>query len=293
MSPVYRQLSEALATRYTAGEARAVAFLVLETAFGMSRTEVYAGKVRNFSAEEQKHFGNILQRLVDGEPVQYVLGTADFCGRPFRVTPDTLIPRPETEELVALALDAAGRLRTAGDHSLRLLDAGTGSGCIAVTLALGLPAADVEAWDISAAALDVAAGNAAALGARVRFVRHDLLATEADTGGDSADADRFDLIVSNPPYVCDSERTDMEQHVLEHEPHTALFVPDDDPLLFYRALATLGRKRLAPGGALLVEINRAYGPATAALLRSAGYTDVRLHRDAFGADRMVEAWQPA
>lgn len=281
----YRKMCDALAARYAAGEARAVAFLVLETAFGFSRTEVYAGKVIQFSPEQEKRFGNILQRLVDGEPVQYVLGKAEFAGLSFRVTPDTLIPRPETEELAMLALDAAGRLRRAESLPLRLLDVGTGSGCLAVTLALRLPTAYVEAWDISPAALDVAAGNAAALGARVRFVRCDMLAPPPVS-------DRLDLIVSNPPYVCDSERCDMEQHVLGHEPHAALFVPDDDPLLFYRALAGIGRARLAPGGALLVEINRAYGQQTAALLRAAGYVGVRLHRDAFGADRLIEAWQP-
>lgn len=283
MSPLYRQLFEVLSRRYAAGEARALAFLLLEEGFGVCRTDVYADKVRHFSAEEHQRLADMSRRVAAGEPVQYVLGTAEFCGRRFRVTPATLIPRPETEELVALCLGVVSRRPAPADRPLRLLDAGTGSGCIAISLAAALPGAGVEAWDISEAALAVARDNARRADVPVRFVRQDLLAA-CVTG------DVFDCIVSNPPYVCESERGDMENHVLDHEPHSALFVPDDDPLRFYRALAALGRRSLVSGGALLVEINRAYGAATADLMSAAGYADVRVHKDAFGNDRMVEAY---
>lgn len=283
MSPVYRRLREALAARYAEGEARALAFLVLEQAFGVSRTDVYADKVRHFSAEERQRLDDMSRRLSQGEPVQYVLGCAEFRGRRFRVTPATLIPRPETEELVDLCLDFVRRMEPSASRRPRLLDVGTGSGCIAVSLAAGLPGADVEAWDISEAALGVARDNACAVGTDIRFVRRDLFLPPLPT-------DRFDCIVSNPPYVCESERAGMESHVLDHEPHIALFVPDDDPLRFYRALAVLGRQCLVPGGALFVEINRAYGPQTVELMERHGFVGVRLHRDAFGNDRMVGAF---
>ena len=190
---------------------------------------------RNFSEEERLRLTNILQRLQEGEPLQYILGTAYFCGLPFHVTPATLIPRPETEELVDWA----------GTTSGNVLDAGTGSGCIAVAIAHRNPQAQVTAWDLSAEALEVAAQNAAANGVQVRFERHDML-TELP------DAQSLDLIVSNPPYVCEREKAEMEEHVLRHEPATALFVPDNDPLRFYKALARIGSHALRPGGAILM-----------------------------------------
>lgn len=283
MSPVYNELREALLPRYEAREARAVALLVLEDAFGVSRTDVYADKVRHFSEEERCLLQNILQRLAAGEPVQYVLGRASFCGMSLRVTPATLIPRPETAELV----DAAEAMaREWGEETpLRVLDGGTGSGCIAIVLASRLRHAAVEAWDVSDAALNVARHNAVEQGVSVDFRHRDLLAPESSEG-------RFHLIVSNPPYVTERERGSMAAHVLDYEPHTALFVPDDDPLRFYRALAQLGRRSLLPHGALAVEINQAFGPQTTELFRNAGLTDVTLRRDAYGHDRIVTARQP-
>ncbi len=275
MSPYYEFLREALRSCYEGREARAVALLVLEEGFGIPRLDVYADKVRHFSEEERQRLRDISRRLAAGDPVQYVLGRADFCGLRLKVTPDTLIPRPETEELVAWAVAECAGAR-------RVLDAGTGSGCIAVALARALPQAWVEAWDVSAGALAVAAENAAACGVGVHCRRRDLLAPQPDAGP-------FDLIVSNPPYVRESERAGMEARVLEHEPATALFVPDADPLRFYRALAELGRRSLAPGGRIYVEINAALGPQTAECFAAAGYADVELRRDAFGRSRMVKA----
>lgn len=290
----YTTLRTALAPRYGETEARAIAFLVLEEGFGVTRTDVYADKVRHFSSEEEQEWGVICKRLASGEPVQYVLGRATFLGRNYRVTPATLIPRPETEGLVALALQAAKEIVAArGNDSalphstvlpparpLHILDVGTGSGCIATSIALELrDAAHVEAWDISDAALDVARLNAHELGANVNFAHIDLLA--ADT------TKQFDLIVSNPPYVLESERANMEDHVLAHEPASALFVPDDDPLRFYRALARLAQSCLVPGGTLAVEVNRAFADETAALFRTTGLSAVAVHPDCFAAPRFV------
>lgn len=276
MDRLYRQIVDALPSEYDAREARAVALLVLEEAFGIGRTELYAGTARALTAAEHVRLDALVARLAAGEPVQYVLGTCRFCGLRLRVTPDVLIPRPETEEIVDRVLRAeAGR-------PLRVLDAGTGSGCIAVALARGLAGASVEAWDLSEAALAVARANADACGARVRFCRRDLLAPPP-TGCS------FDVVVSNPPYVCRRERAAMDGRVLRYEPASALFVPDDDPLLFYRALSALGRAVLPPGGRMYLETNRAYGRDVCDLLLADGYADARVSRDSYGNDRLVTA----
>lgn len=291
MSPYYQLLRQAAGAWHDAGEARSIALLVLDEAFGVAAVDVYADKVRHFSEEECLRLENIAAALQRGEPVQYALGSARFCDHCFTVTPATLIPRPETEGLVQMALTAARRLASDRRSSaacpsaapLRVLDAGTGSGCIAISLALALAAegiaADVEAWDISEGALDVARRNAEALGAAVRFVHADILALPAGAS--------FDLIVSNPPYICQHERAEMASHVTAHEPALALFVPDDDPQRFYRALAALAHRRLISGGALMVEAHSRYADATAAVMREAGLSDVAVHPDIFGLPRFV------
>lgn len=273
-SPIlmFKAIVQSLTTRYEPCEARAMAFILLEDAFGVSRLDVYADKVRNFSEDERKLLSNILQRLQEGEPLQYVLGTAQFCGLTFQVGPATLIPRPETEELVDWAGEVAGSV----------LDLGTGSGCIAIAIAHRNPAAQVTAWDLSADALEVARKNASHNGVEVRFEQHDMLK-------ELPEEKHYQLIVSNPPYICDREKEEMEEHVLCYEPASALFVPDSDPLLFYRALATIGRHALREGGAILMEINRAYGQEVKHLFEEAGYAAVELRQDAFGNDRMVRA----
>ena len=275
MNEAYIRLRQSLAGLYGDGEAQAVALLVMEKVFGLTRTDIYCGKVRQISEDERTRFLNISQKLLHGVPVQYALGEADFLGRTFRVTPDVLVPRPETEELVQWAAAVAG-----GQANPHVLDAGTGSGCIAVSLKLECPQAEVEAWDLSQEALAVARGNAARLHADVRFARQDMLAPWPEDA-------RYSIIVSNPPYIAEREKAEMEQHVLDHEPHMALFVPDADPLLFYRALGQASVRHLQPGGWLLVEINRAYAQETAALFRSAGLERVEIRRDAFGNERMV------
>lgn len=276
---MYKTIFDSLRARYDSGEARALAFLVLEDAFDVSRTDVYADKVRHFSEDEHVRLQNILQRMVAGEPVQYVLGSARFCGLDFRVTPATLIPRPETEELVDWAVSKAKEM---GRHALRLLDGGTGSGCIAIALSRQLPSAVVTAWDLSETALEVARQNARLHQANVVFEHRDLLA-------DLPPSRSLDLIVSNPPYICHREQADMEEHVLAHEPATALFVPDADPLLFYRALCRIGCHSLCAGGYILMEVNRAYAEETACLFRTAGFERVEVRCDQFGQPRMVGA----
>lgn len=281
MSKLLTEILSRLSPRYTPGEARAVAFALLEDAFGVGRTDVYADKVRQFSEEEEQRLQAILRRIGEGMPLQYATGVARFDGRLLHVSPATLIPRPETEELVAWAADVATAMTASEGQSLRLLDVGTGSGCIALSLALRLGNAwQVTAWDIDNEALGVARENARSHGAAVCFEQVDLLAHPRP-------AHSFDLIVSNPPYVCQRERAEMEAQVLDYEPERALFVPDDDPLLFYRALVALAQRALRPAGWLLLEVNRAYAEATADLLRQAGMQHVEVRCDAFGNPRMV------
>ena len=277
---MYQTARQAFAARYGDQEASAMAFALLEDKYGMSRTDVLLGKDKEFSAEERNEYAEIVKKISEGLPMQYAVGRALFCGRYFKVTSDTLIPRAETEGIVELA--------TTSPAQPRVLDCGTGSGCIAITIALEHPDWAVEAWDISEGALMVAQENAAELGAQnVVFEQRDILA-EAHAPA----AEQFTILVSNPPYICNKEAAEMEAHVLDHEPHTALFVPDDDPLLFYRALAEIGRTRLVSGGWIVVECNRAYTHETAALFRDYGFCDVEIIDDCFGAPRFVRASQP-
>lgn len=217
----------------------------------------------------------VSRQIEAGCPPQYITGYADFCDRRFAVRPGVLIPRPETEELIRW-------IREDKPEKLRMLDIGTGSGCIAVTLAADFPEAAVSAADISETALEVARRNAEANHAAIRFMRCDIL-TETPAG-------TYDLIVSNPPYVTKKEQAAMRDNVLSHEPELALFVPDDDPLLFYRAIAKHGKQLLSPGGRLYFEINEAYGREVLALLLSEGYDGVELRADIYDKPRMVKAW---
>ena len=216
-----------------------------------------------------------LERLASGEPFQYVMGRTEFCGLPFKVTPAVLIPRPETEELVAGIVS-----ENAGRTALSVLDIGTGSGAIAVTLAKNLPAASVTALDVSEAALAVAAENAETNNVSVRFLKFDILG-EAPLPG------RYDLIVSNPPYVPERDRAAMHRNVLEHEPALALFVPDDCPLLFYEAIAEKAAAALNPGGRLYLETHEDYHPELKQLLENHGFVNVECRQDLFGRPRFV------
>ena len=222
-----------------------------------------------------------LSRLLRCEPLQYVLGEAWFLGRRFKVTPAVLIPRPETEEMVDMALRKAGNLSRDAGRPLRVLDLCTGSGCIAWSMALGLPQSEVTGLDISPEALSVASSQFDGDN-RPRFVLSDVLDPNC-----LKDGGRFDIFLSNPPYVRESEKALMSRNVLDWEPGLALFVPDGDPLRFYRAEATLAARLLSPGGFGLVEINEAYGQEVAGLFRDAGFRDPEVLKDLSGRDRFV------
>jgi len=278
MDSLFNHIRQQLTPLYENREAHAIALRVMEDGFGIPPIDIYADKVRHFSAEEMRRLQAILERLTGGEPLQYVLGTAWFAGRKLHVGPGVLIPRPETEELVDWVAAEWGK------GAPRILDAGTGSGCIALALADRLPAAHIEAWDISPAALAIARRNAAERGSGVAFKLRDMLAAPPA-------ATHFDVIVSNPPYVRENERAAMTPQVVRHEPASALFVPDSDPLLFYKALARLARTCLRPGGCLYLEINEALGPETLQTLKAGGLRDLRLRQDSFGKDRMASARQ--
>ena len=278
---MYTTLRTSLQACYPMGEASAIARMVLTECFGISTMDIYMGKDIQLSENDEQKLENILQRLKKFEPVQYILGRAQFCGRDFRVAPGVLIPRPETEELVEAILR---------DHPTtppqRILDIGTGSGCIPITLAHHWPQSHVEGWDISSDALAIARCNNEEHHTRVAFLQHDILSDEecvvSQEGG-------FDLIVSNPPYIKQCERLQMERNVLDWEPELALFVPDDDPLLFYRSITQRAAKGLLnPGGWLYFEINREHGAETVHLLETNGFTDVQLVKDLSANDRIVK-----
>lgn len=271
----YRELWRTLEPLYGNGEARAVTDYVLDVCFGLSKADILCGAVEEMTAEKTAELRKIFSRLTEGEPVQYVLGRAEFSGRWFNVRPGVLIPRPETEELCAwITADSKA------SGSQKVLDIGTGSGCIAITLQLDMPESKVTAWDISADALDVARENAKQLGANVSFVKQDALNAKPEG--------EWDVIVSNPPYICEKEKKDMAVNVLEHEPHTALFVPDADPLLFYRAITRLAVQTLSKGGRLYFEINPIYADDTCRMMRAEGMTAVELRSDMFGKQRMAK-----
>lgn len=296
----YNQLWKRLTAIYNEREAQAIVRTVLDALFGMSLTDICLGKVTQLSADDTTRLEKIMQRLEKSEPVQYVLGSEWFAGRLFDVAPGVLIPRPETEELVKWTCDEA-KEKEKEDNSKEergkeekevskkgeeaphpsILDIGTGSGCIAITVALALPQARVTAWDISTDALAIAAGNAHRLGASVRFEHQDALSAPDDE-------ERWDVIVSNPPYICDRERADMSDNVLSYEPELALFVPDSDPLLFYRAIARYASKALKPGGRLLFETNTAYAHEVAQTMANEGFTAIEVRNDCFGKPRMVK-----
>jgi len=285
----YNALWRRLEGQYSAGEAKAIARLLLDVRFGLSWTDIVCGKVDELSAEEQTLLEVMMQRLEQCEPVQYVLEQAEFGSRTFRVRPGVLIPRPETYELCEWVLEERGKWKEESDY--HILDIGTGSGCIACTLAAELPQASVTAWDISEEALAVARENAKRLNLSVDFEQVDILGSTIKEEREKRREERnyWDIIVSNPPYICDKERTAMEQNVLEHEPHTALFVPDDDPLLFYRAIAQYGQQALKPNGRLYFEINPLYASDVQHMLSMMSYHDIILRTDQFDKQRMIKA----
>lgn len=285
----YNELWRQLVTLYEPEEARAVVRELLDELFGMTLTDIVSGKVSELSAENQRLLEEKMQRLRRGEPVQYVTGVEYFAGRPFRVSPAVLIPRPETAQLCEIIRQDYDRPYCAlqPPEPIRVLDIGTGSGCIAITLALDIPNTEVAAWDISPDALLMARENAHRLGADVNFQLHDIL--DSESLPEPERRQKSEIIVSNPPYICNSERKDMTHNVLDYEPETALFVPDDDPLRFYGAIGRYARQALKPDGRLYFEVNARYADDVADMLRSLSFSSTEIRKDDFGKNRFVLA----
>jgi release factor glutamine methyltransferase len=268
---IAQQLQEGLTDLYGALEARSMLRIVYEDVLGLYRLQ------RPLTDDQEAKLRPIQQRLLRGEPLQYVLGQADFYGYKFKVDPAVLIPRQETEELVYMILEQQG------NKPLRLLDVGTGSGCIPITLKLKRPAWQVEAVDVSPEALQIAADNAQRLGADVRLQQLDILDT-----ANWPTLPPYDIIVSNPPYIPPSETKHVPPHVLEHEPHLALFTETEDALVFYRAIAAFARQQLRPGGWLYFELNEFNGEQVLEVVESQGFNQVGLERDLNGKSRMLK-----
>lgn len=279
MHPIVNEIREALRGIYPDSEALSLAKMLLVEAFGFSTLELYGGKDKEISGNRRGDLDKMLSRLQKNEPIQYVLGKETFCGLDFEVDSNVLIPRPETRELVEWIV--ADRKSSASSY---ILDIGTGSGCISISLAKFLQGSKVEAWDISQGALDVARRNAQRNGVEVLFRHQDVL--DALPGGAI-----YDVIVSNPPYITEKEKLDMDANVLDWEPSTALFVPDADPLLFYRKIAELGLSMLKAGGVLYFEINRSYGQETIRMIDALNYSQIELRKDEWGNDRMIKAYK--
>ena len=282
----YETLWQRLTDIYETGEAKAIVRLVLEVRFGLTMTDILCGKIEKLTAEEQKDLNHIIQRLETGEPIQYVLGEAEFGGRTFHVEPGVLIPRPETYELCQWIMEERRGKKEEGRNT-SILDIGTGSGCIACTLAAELADAEVTAWDISDDALRIATENAKRTNVHVSFEKVDVLNTSLLNR--ERPATGLDIIVSNPPYICNKERATMERNVLEHEPELALFVPDDDPLLFYRTIVRFAAKTLNPGGSLYFEINPLYVSEMQQMLSKEGFSHTEIRNDQFGKQRFTKS----
>lgn len=261
-------------------EASAAAFLIFEKMFKLSKTNILAQEMVEVSNIQERGLDSMIERLNRYEPVQYILGESFFVGRLFNVNSGVLIPRPETEEMVGTVIQLSKSMR----RPLTVLDIGTGSGCIAITLALEIPDAEVHASDISNQALETARGNAAKLGADVSFIFHNILRQELPLQA-------WDIIVSNPPYIAESEKSSMNKNVLQYEPELALFVPNDEALIYYEAIAKKATKALKQGGLVCVEINEAYGQAVKDLFTSVGFSDTKILKDLSGKDRIVLGWK--
>ena len=276
MKRLIDKLQTALSATYEGHELTTIIRTICCDMLGISSTSYYLKEEVTLTTEQETQLQGIIDRLLQGEPLQYIEGRAPFCGMEFAVNPSVLIPRPETAELVDWI---------ASDHATqqpRILDLGTGSGCIAIALSKRLPQAKVEACDISTEALTVAKENARTNEAPVSFFAHNMLNLDTPL------PHSYDILVSNPPYIRQSEAADMSVQVTEWEPYTALFVPDNDALRFYRAIAELGQtEALRPGGHIYVEINQALGKETMALFEAYGYQDVELRKDIYGNERMI------
>lgn len=274
---IFKDLVIKLTGIYDSSEAKAISYLLLEEKFDIPKSIVLLDKEIMQTDEDIERLVEYTERLKNHEPIQHILGKGDFFGRKFRVTRDVLVPRQETEELVARIIKDNRR-----KEGLRILDIGTGSGNIIISLGLDLDVSELHAWDISTQALIVAEENAHSLGVNVFFATKDIFKVEKEDH-------EFDIIVSNPPYVKTSEKLKMKKNVLKFDPPEALFVPNDDPLKFYKKIGEFALAHLAPKGRLYFEINETMGDETADLIYGMGFSKVKLIKDLNDKDRFISA----
>lgn len=280
MQTTIQKIKEVLSPLYSTGEIKNIIRIIFENIKNYSQVDIIMNQDEIFSQFIKDKVDMILKRLVNHEPIQYIFNEAYFQGLTLKVTPDTLIPRPETEELIDIIV------KENNQSDLHVLDIGTGSGAIAIALAKSLKFPIVDAIDISQKAIDIAQENAKAHKVKINFIMNDILSAEIPTNS------VYDIIVSNPPYITLREKDSMEPNVLDYEPHTALFVPDNDPLMFYRAITHYAVYALNPGGRIYFEINSLYGKETAKLLSDNNFIDVDIIKDMYGLDRFVSAAKP-
>ena len=272
---LHQKVKQHLTDLYASKEIESIYYLILEDIFGLNRIDTILNQSIGVTESQERKLSDVLDRLYTHEPIQYILGHTEFCGRKFSLDQSVLIPRPETEELVQLII------KENQTTSPKILDVGTGSGCIAVTLQLELDAMMV-ACDIAKKALTLAKCNATSLGAQIKFLQIDILQQRPEVTP-------LDVLVSNPPYVTENDKKQMQTNVLDHEPSLALFVSDQDPLIFYKRITDLGRELLKPGGKLYLEINERFGKEIATLLKDQGYSDIEVKQDLHDRDRFVKA----
>ncbi|WP_455498959.1 peptide chain release factor N(5)-glutamine methyltransferase [Coprobacter sp.] len=278
MEQSIRLIQDSLRGIYSPGEIKALTRIIFEEVCHYTLTDILLHKNNILSASKRQEIAIITKRLQQNEPIQYIIGHTEFYGIKIHVAPGVLIPRPETGELIDCILkDNTG-------FKGSILDIGTGSGCIALALAKNFPDAQVEGWDISPKALKIANKNASKTNLQITFSLKNIL-----TLNPSTISRRYELIVSNPPYICEWEKKDMEKNVLNYEPHLALFVPDSDPLLFYRKIGEAGKKLLSPGGKLYFEINALLWKESTSLLESLGYKNICITKDISGKNRFISA----
>ena len=277
---VFAVFKQSLSNVYDFNEIEAITLLVVNEISGLSRSQIKAFPENEISIEQAEKLNSILTRLKTGEPVQYILGYTEFYGLSFKVNPDVLIPRPETEELVKWVLTSVDDKYS----KAAILDIGTGSGCIAISLKKNLPKASVFAIDLSVGALVMAEQNAKLNNVDVSFIEIDILNHSNYTSQTP-----ISIIVSNPPYVTLYDKIQMHNNVTDFEPHSALFVPEDDSLIFYKAIADFALHHLISNGLLFLEINESLGKETVELLTRKGFKDIELRKDMSGRDRMIRA----
>ena len=287
-SQTIKTYQKALAPQHGEREARALAYMALRHVLDCSKTQLLLKMEEPLSAEQQKNLDAILSRLLAGEPIQYIIGWTDFYGLQLQVNPQVLIPRPETEELVEWVLQYAKSQAAAG-KGLRLLDVGTGSGCIALALKKELSGAEVWAMDISAGAVQTAARNARNCQLHIHLLLQDIL--QANKTSKQVEA-KYHIIVSNPPYIAESERELMPDNVLQFEPHIALFTQNNSSLRFYEVIAEYAMRYLLPGGRLFFELNQYHAQQIGEVVAGKGFEQVQIKNDLNGAQRLLSAQKP-